>query len=323
MKISRELKTGIVSLVIIALFIWGYNYLKGQNLFNTPSKTYFTEYSNVQGLSTASVVTLSGVEVGKVVAVRFNKDPNKRGWLIVEFSVETDLEFSKNSIAKIYSASLMGGKSLALVPSYEGDMAKPGDYLPGEIEADVITSVSENLKPLFEKVENAVVSADSVLVGINEIMDAKTRDDLKSSIAQLNATISNFNAISKSVNEMVVTNKVKIGNTLTNAELMTSNFAKLSDSLANSNLSATIKNLETTVNSLNGIIANAESGKGTLGKLLKDEEMYNNLTSASKELDELLRDIKLNPKRFVHFSFFGKKDKGYVAEPEPEVETEK
>lgn len=323
MKISRELKTGVVSLTIIALFIWGYNYLKGQNLFNAPSKTYFTEYSDVQGLSTASIVTLSGVEVGKVVAVTFNKDPNKRGWLIVEFSVETDLEFSKNSIAKIYSASLMGGKSLALVPSYEGEMAKPGDYLPGETEADVITSVSENLKPLFEKVENAMVSADSVLVGINEIMDAKTRADLKSSIAQLNATITNFNAISKSVNDMVATNKVKIGNTMTNAELMTSNFAKLSDSLANSNLTSTIKNLEITVNSLNGILANAESGKGTLGKLLKDEEMYNNLTSASKELDELLREMKLNPKRFVHFSLFGKNAKPYVAEPEPEVEAEK
>ncbi|MFZ2282769.1 MAG: MlaD family protein [Lutibacter sp.] len=321
MKITRELKTGVVAIAVIALFIWGYNYLKGQNLFDAASKTYFTEYSNVQGLNTASIVTLNGLEVGKVIAINFNPDPAKRGWLTVEFSVETNLEFSKNSIARIYSASLMGGKSLALVPSYEGETAKPGDFFKGEIEADVIASVSENLKPLFEKVGKAVVSADSVLVGINEIMDAKTRADLKSGIAELNATISNFNAISKSVNEMVATNKVKIGNTLTNAELMTNNFAKLSDSLANSNLGATIKNLETTVNSLNGILANAESGKGTLGKLLKDEEMYNNLTSASKELDELLREMKLHPKRFVHFSLFGKKEKAYV--PETEIEVEK
>jgi phospholipid/cholesterol/gamma-HCH transport system substrate-binding protein len=318
LKISRELKTGIVAVAIIALFIWGYNYLKGLNLFDAPSKTYFTEYSDVQGLNTASIVTLSGYEVGKVIAIKFNKNPEKRGWLIVEFSVETDLEFTKNSIAKIYSASLMGGKSLALVPSYEGEIAKPGDYLNGETEADVITSVSDNLKPLFEKVGKAVESADSILVGINEIMDAKTRENLKSSIAELNATISNLNAISKSVNEMVATNKVKIGNTMTNAELMTNNFAKLSDSLVNSNLGTTIKNLETTVNSLNGILANAESGKGTLGKLLKDEAMYNNLTSASKELDELLREMKLHPKRFVHFSLFGKKEKAYVPEPEKE-----
>lgn len=321
MKITRELKTGVVAIAVIALFIWGYNYLKGQNLFDAASKTYFTEYSNVQGLNTASIVTLNGLEVGKVIAINFNPDPAKRGWLTVEFSVETNLEFSKNSIARIYSASLMGGKSLALVPSYEGETAKPGDFFKGEIEADVIASVSENLKPLFEKVGKAVVSADSVLVGINEIMDAKTKADLKSGIAELNATISNFNAISKSVNEMVATNKVKIGNTLTNAVLMTNNFAKLSDSLANSNLGATIKNLETTVNSLNGILANAESGKGTLGKLLKDEEMYNNLTSASKELDELLREMKLHPKRFVHFSLFGKKEKAYV--PETEIEVEK
>jgi phospholipid/cholesterol/gamma-HCH transport system substrate-binding protein len=321
LKITRELKTGVVAIAVIALFIWGYNYMKGLNLFDAASKTYFTEYNNVQGLNTAGIVTLNGLEVGKVIAVNFNPDPAKRGWLTVEFSVETDLEFSKNSIAKIYSASLMGGKALALVPSYEGETAKPGDFFKGEVEGDVIASVSENLKPLFEKVGKAVVSADSLLVGINEIMDAKTRADLKSSIAELNATISNFNAISKSVSEMVATNKVKIGNTLTNAELMTSNFAKLSDSLANSNLSATIKNLETTVNSLNGILANAESGKGTLGKLLKDEEMYNNLTSASKELDELLREMKLNPKRFVHFSLFGKKEKAYV--PETEIEVEK
>jgi phospholipid/cholesterol/gamma-HCH transport system substrate-binding protein len=318
LKITRELKTGVVAIAVIALFIWGYNYMKGLNLFDAASKTYFTEYSNVEGLNTASVVTLNGMEVGKVIAVNFNKNPDKYGWITVEFSAETDLEFSKNSTAKIYSASLMGGKSLALVPSYEGETAKSGDFFQGEVEADVITSVSENLKPLFAKVENAVVSADSLLVGLNEIMDSKTRASLKSSIAQLNATISNFNAISKSVNEMVVTNKDKIGNTLTNAELMTNNLAKLSDSLANSNLGTTVKNLETTVNNLNSILANVESGEGTLGKLLKDDEMYNNLTSASKELDELLREMKLNPKRFVHFSLFGKKDKGYVQEPEQE-----
>lgn len=314
MKITRELKTGIVAIAIIALFIWGYNYLKGLNLFDAPSKTYFTEYKDVQGLNTSSIVSLNGVEVGKIIAVKFNKDAAKRGWLTVEFSVETELEFSKNSIAKIYSTSLMGGKSLALVPSYEGEIAKPGDFLQGETEADVITSVSENLKPLFKKVESAVVSADSVLVGLNEIMDAKTRSDLKSTIAQLNATISNFNAISKSVNEMVANNKEKLGNTLTNAALMTSNFAKLSDTLANSNLGATVKNLEATVNNLNSILANVESGEGTLGKLLKDEAMYNNLTSATKELDELLREMKLHPKRFVHFSLFGKKEKAYVPE---------
>lgn len=315
MKISREVKTGIVAVSVIALFIWGYNFMKGLNLFDGPIKTYKTEYNNVQGLNTASVVTINGVDVGKVMSIKFNKDPEKRGQLIVEFSVETDFEFSKKSIAKIYSASLMGGKSLAVIPSYEGETAVPGDLLQGEIESDIFSSVTEKLNPLQAKVENVIVSADSLLVGLNEIVDAKSRVHLKNSIADLNETISKFKTISISVDKLVRDNEEKLGNTLANTELLTSNLAKLSDTLVNANLGLTIKNLETTINNLNKVLASVEAGKGTLGKLITDEEMYNNLTAAAKEMEELLREMKLHPKRFVHFSLFGKKDKGYISEP--------
>ena len=315
MKISREFKTGVVAVAVIALFIWGYNYMKGLNLFDGPLKTYKTVYNNVQGLNTASVVTINGVEVGKVVRIDFNKDPNKRGQLIVEFSVENDFEFSKNSVAKIYSASLMGGKSLAVVPSFEGEMAKPGDFLNGEIESDIFSSVTEKLNPLQAKVENVIVSADSLMTGLTDILDMESRENLKSSIAQLNTTITNFKNISESVNDLIKDNEEKLGRTLSNAELMTENLSKLSDSLVNSNLGATIRNIEETVSNLNKILVNVESGEGTLGKFMKDETMYTNLTNASKELEELLKEMKLHPKRFVHFSLFGKRDKGYNPEP--------
>ena len=318
MKITRELKTGIVAVSVIALFIWGFNFMKGLNIFDGPIKTYVTEYNNVQGLNTASVVTINGVDVGKVVDIKFNKDPEKRGQLIVEFSVEADFEFSKNSIAKIYSTSLMGGKSLAIVPSYEGEMAKPGDFLQGEIESDIFSSVTEKLNPLQAKVENVIVSADSLMTGLTDVLDTKSRENLKLSIAKLNATISNFEIISKSVDQLIKNNEEKLGKTLENAELMTNNLAKLSDTLVNANLGLTIKNLEATVTNLNKILASVNEGNGTLGKLLNDEEMYNNLTNASKEMEELLREMKLHPKRFVHFSLFGKKDKGYKAEEDKE-----
>ena len=318
MKITRELKTGIVAVSVIALFIWGFNFMKGLNIFDGPIKTYVTEYNNVQGLNTASVVTINGVDVGKVVDIKFNKDPEKRGQLIVEFSVEADFEFSKNSIAKIYSTSLMGGKSLAIVPSYEGEMAKPGDFLQGEIESDIFSSVTEKLNPLQAKVENVIVSADSLMTGLTDVLDTKSRENLKLSIAKLNATISNFEIIFKSVDQLIKNNEEKLGKTLENAELMTNNLAKLSDTLVNANLGLTIKNLEATVTNLNKILASVNEGNGTLGKLLNDEEMYNNLTNASKEMEELLREMKLHPKRFVHFSLFGKKDKGYKAEEDKE-----
>jgi phospholipid/cholesterol/gamma-HCH transport system substrate-binding protein len=316
LKITREVKTGIVAVSVIALFIWGYNFMKGLDLFEGPSITYLTEYNNVQGLNKASVVTINGVEVGKVIKISFNKDPEKRGQLIVEFSVETDFEFSKNSIAKIYSASLMGGKSLAIIPSYEGEMAKSGDFLRGEIESDIFSSVTEKLNPLQAKVENVIVSADSLMVGLNDIIDTKSRKHLKSSIAKLDVTISNFKNVSESIDKLVKSNEEKLSKTIANTELIANNLAKLSDTLVSANLGLTIKNFETTVNNLNKILASIDAGDGTLGKLLKDEEMYNNLSNASKEMEELLREMKLHPKRFVHFSLFGKKDKGYNPEPE-------
>ncbi|GGK56530.1 MULTISPECIES: MlaD family protein [Flavobacteriaceae] len=316
MKISRELKTGVVAVLVIALFIWGYNYLKGLNLFDGPIKTYFTEYQNVQGLNTASVVTINGVDVGKVVNITFHNDEEKRGTLIVEFSVENDFEFSKNSVAKIYSASLMGGKSLAIVPSYEGETALPGDYLKGEIESDLFSSVTEKLNPLQAKVESVIKSADSLMTGLTDVLDPESRQSLKASILELNATITNFKFASANVNELIKKNDDKLSKTLDNAELMTANFAKLSDTLVNANLGMTIKNLEETIGNVNSVLAGLENGEGTLGKLLKEDEIYTNLTDASKELEELLREMKLHPKRFVHFSLFGKKDKGYNPDPE-------
>ena len=320
MRITREFKTGVVAVTIIALTIWGYNFMKGLNLFDGPLKTYYTEYSNVQGLNTASVVTINGVDVGKVQNISFNKDPDKRGQLVVEFSVDTDFEFSKSSIAKIYSASLMGGKSLAIIPTYDGEMAKPGDVLVGEIESDIFSSVADKLNPLQSKVENVIVSADSLMSGLTDILDVKSRENIKLSLDRLSASILNFQNLSASLDVLVKNNEEKLSNTLSNTELMTGNLAKLSDSLVNSNLGATVKSLETTITSLNTILANLEGGEGTMGKLLNDDEMYINLTNASKELEELLREVKLHPKRFVSLSVFGKKDKGYNPEPEIEIE---
>lgn len=288
--------------------------MKGMNLFDGPLKTYFTEYNNVQGLNTASVVTINGVEVGKVVKISFNKEPEKRGQLIVEFSIENDFEFSVNSVAKIYSASLMGGKSLAVVPSYEGKMAEPGDILKGEIESDIFSSVTEKLNPLQAKVENVIVSADSLMVGLNDIINTNSREHLKNSIEDLSATIATLKSVSNSVESIIADNEQKLESTLLNTEEFTANLAKLSDSLVEADLVGTIAKFEETASNLNSLLIAMESGEGTVGKLLNDEAMYNNLSNASKELEELLREMKLHPKRFVHFSLFGKKDKGYNPE---------
>ena len=115
--LAREIKTGIVSIVIviIALFIWGYNYLKGQNLFEASSRTFCIEYDNIRGLNKASTVSINGLQVGRVSDITFNEDPEKKGMLVVKISVDDDFQLSKNSVVKIYSTGIIGGESLCLI----------------------------------------------------------------------------------------------------------------------------------------------------------------------------------------------------------------
>ncbi|MBL4642096.1 MAG: MCE family protein, partial [Flavobacteriaceae bacterium] len=153
---SRELKTGFIAVVIVALFVWGFNFLKGENIFAKNQRIYFVEYDNIQGLKKSSSVTINGLHVGTVVNIEFNKDPEKKGKLVVELLIENDFEFSKKSIAKIYSASLMGGQSLAIIPSYEGELALSGTYLAGEVESDIFSTVGEKLNPLQAKLESVI-----------------------------------------------------------------------------------------------------------------------------------------------------------------------
>ncbi|WP_299002520.1 MlaD family protein [uncultured Tenacibaculum sp.] len=311
---SKELKTGIVAVVVIALFVWGYNFLKGQDLFSANARHFFVEYNNINGLNEASLVTINGLKVGKVAQIYFNEQPEKKGKLIVKILLDTDFEFSKNSIAKIYSASLMGGQNLAIVPKYDGEIAKSGDYLKGEVESDIFSSVGEKLNPIQAKLENVLVGADSLLIGINQVLDEKSRKSLNRSIQGLEGTIYDVRKTLASVNTLLADNKGNLNATLANTKKITDNFSKVSDDLAKANLGESVKKLETTLANVNTLLADMKSGKGTLGKLMTDEKMYTNLTNASKEMEELLREMKLNPKRFVHFSLFGKKAKPYNEE---------
>jgi phospholipid/cholesterol/gamma-HCH transport system substrate-binding protein len=176
--------------------------------------------------------------------------------------------------------------------------------------------VSEKLAPLQEKVEKAMVSADDLLVNFNSILDDKTKKNLQSSIASLDEILNEMKTVAKSANQLLADNKSKIDKSLTNFETMSSNFASLSDSLSDIKLKQTVENLENTLANVDKIMEKLEAGEGTMGKLLKDEKMYQNFTAASKELELLLQDLRLYPTRYVNVSLFGKKNKPYIAPTE-------
>lgn len=309
LKISREVKTAILVISSILLFIWGYSFLKGKDLFNS-YKTFYVIYDDVEGLAPSAVVTINGLTVGKVTSITFLDNEGK---LLVEIQIKTDFPISKSSVASIYEPGLLGGKQIAILPNYKDKiLAVNGDKLISSVKLGMLSSVVDQLSPLQNKVEDAVVSADSLFRSFNVIFDNKAKLDLKNSIAELSNTMREFNQVSKGINNIIQNNHSKIDGTLTNLNVVSSNFSKLSDSLVKANLGATIKGLQKTLANVDKIMNDLQQGKGSMGKLLKDEGMYNNLEGASKELKLLLADLKNNPKRYVHFSVFGKKAVAYI-----------
>lgn len=315
MKLSKELKTGIFAIVVILLFIFGYSYLKGTNLLEN-QRTFFVKYNNVEGLAIGAPVTINGYQVGKVLDIDF---VNGNGDLLVTFSVEKEFSFSKESVVEIYSSSFIGGNNLGLKPSYDpNNVARPGDTLKGEIQQNILDQVTGKLAPLEAKVASTLTSLDTLLISINEVLDTDSRDNLKKTIANLSATVAEFRGASSSLNTLFKDNKDNLNSTIANLDRTSENFAKLSDSLAEIEVGKMVKELEGTLERFNSIAAQIESGEGTVGKLLKDEELYDNLSGASLQIEKLLEDMRLNPKRYVHFSLFGKRPKPY----EPPKENE-
>lgn len=312
MKVTREVKTAILVISAILLFIWGYSFLKGRDLFNS-YKTFYVVYEDVEGLSPSAPVTINGLVIGKVTSIKFQD--NQEGKLLVEMQVNNnDFPISKTSHATLYEPGLglVGGKQIAIIPDTENTkLAEDGDFLLSGLKPGMLSVVGEKLSPLQTKVEATVVTADSLLHSINNVFDKQTQVNLRNAINDLSSTMHEFSSASRSLNGIIAGNKAKIDGTLTNLNQTTENLANITDSINSANLAQTVRKLENTLANVDNILKDVESGKGTIGKMLKDESVYNNLDDASNELKELLADIKNNPKRYVHFSVFGKKGTPY------------
>ena len=308
MKITREIKTAILVISSIALFFWGYSFLKGKNLFDNSKKLYVV-YNNVSGLENSAPITLNGLKIGKVSAIKIQPD----GKLLVELQIVNDFPIAKSSIAEIYDSGLVGGREVAIKPNFEDrNYTVSGDYLKGASKLGLTDALAEQIVPLKDKVEVLLQNANVLFANVNEVLDEKGKANLKNTLAELNQTMIHFSGASKNLNAILENNKSKFDTTFSNLDKMSSNFTSISDSLNKANLGQTVRNLEKTLASVDMLMSDMEQGKGTMGKLMKDETMYNNFTKASNELELLLQDLRLNPTRYINVSVFGKKNKPYI-----------
>ena len=293
----------------ILLFILGFSYLKSTPLFDD-SKTFYVVYDHVGGLQPGTQVSINGYAVGKVNDIRFKDSSGK---LLVTFSVDKSFEFSKNSPAELYDTGIIGGKGIQIQPVFDGaPPAKNGDTLPSSTRPGLTELVQQKLTPLQLKIEGAVTHADSLLFNFNQVLDENTRQNLRETISGLKEVVASFQKTSNGLNDLLADNRSRIDSTLDNIGQVSANLARLSDTLSTSGLGQTIASLESTLGHLNSVLARMENGEGTMGRLLRDDSLYVNLNEASRQLELLLQDFRLNPKRYVNVSVFGKKQKEYT-----------
>ncbi len=315
MKITREIKTAILVIASILLFIWGYSFLKGNDIL-TSDKTYFVEYDNVEGLPPSAPITINGFIVGHIKKISLN---NKTGKLLVEMRITNkDFPIAKSSTVNIYEPGVIAGKQLQIVPNLQDTTpAQSGDTLRGANVPGLTALLGEKLEPLQQKLEKVLGDLSVTLTSVNNILDKKSQENLRGTISELNATMTQFHKASNSLNGILDNNKGKIDNVVANFDKVSSDFSKISNKLEKAELDKAVESLKGTLAKVDNLMATIDSGNGTMGKLVKDEALYNNLAKTSRELELLLQDVRLNPTRYINVSLFGKKNKPYVAPTEP------
>ena len=309
MKISREVKTAILVISGILLMVFTVNYLKGLNILDKHTR-YQTQF-DYNALSTASVVTIKGNQIGKVEEIIYD---DKSGKTLVTIVITGDVKFSTNSKIRMYETGLMGGNALAIVPMSGPELAKNGDFLQSEIEEGLVTSLTKNFSGISSNLGVTLKAADSLMNNFNSLIINDSEDGIKAAIAELNRTIISFRAVSNAMSVLVVKNDASLTSAIANFDILSGNLAQITTEFKQVEISKTFASLDQTLQEVNTLLADVKDGKGSLGKLLNDDKLYTNLEGASLQMEQLLQDFKLNPKRYVHFSVFGKKPKSFDAE---------
>lgn len=324
-KISKYTKLGFLVIACLTILIWGINFLKGIDILKR-NTNYYVIYEKIDGLLESSAVTINGFQVGQVSEIKFLSDYSGR--LIAKLSLQGDFKIAKGSIAKIVSSDIMGTKSIRFMIVHSGEYYNEYDTIPGDIESDLKEQVSMQVLPLKKKAEELIASLDSAITVITSVFNQKTRENLTESFENINLTVANMESVSNELNKIISSGKINsvvenldsITGTLKqnsgNISNIIKNLSALSDSLSKLNISPVFEEINSTISGLNTIIQKLNTKESSAGMLINDPALYQNLNNLAGSLDLLLKDVRNNPKRYVHFSAFNMgKDVYITAKP--------
>jgi phospholipid/cholesterol/gamma-HCH transport system substrate-binding protein len=336
---SREIKIGLLTFVVLVTMIWGYTFLKGRNLLSA-SNELFTTYEDVANLNVSSPVLVNGFKIGTVTKIRLNPKDVKK--MDVYYLVNSDYKIPKNAIAKLKSLGFVDGKGISLEFEKEctgADCAVNGDELKGGslgmlgsmLGEGEVSAYSAELSATVKKIISDI-GKEGETGSINETF--RHLEAISKNLEEITAASEKVINQSSSGLQKTISNLAAISTTLANSnrqiETMIANMEKISGDVASSNLGNTISKTNTsldeltqtlkaarnTMDDVNNVIQKIEKGQGTMAKLINERELYENIEASTRNLNLLLQDVRLNPKRYAHFSIFGKKQQAYTLSTE-------
>ena len=304
MTLSKEIKAAIFVLSTIFLFIFGFNFLKGSSILDK-QKTVYAVYDEVDGLLVGANVMINGLSIGNVTDLNFLPKSTK---IVVTLKIKDKINFSSNSSATIYETGVLGGLAIAIEPIFQqGMIVKSGDTLNSNIRPGLTELINRQIEPLQRKLESTLTSVDSIFSGASYVLNKETQNDIKESLNILTSAVKAINNSSLIIEKTLTEKNSQINNSIDNIESITANLSNVSKELNDFGLANVLSNLEKSVDGINLIVTNLNSNNSSLGKLISNDEVYNNLNLSIENLNLLINDIKTNPKKYVHFSVFGRK----------------
>lgn len=336
MKVNKEVKVGLVAVVSIAFLIYGVNYLKGLDLFKN-GRQFYTVYEDIGGLAPASPVMFNGMKVGQVTETQLFQDKDGKLKGLITFIVDNDmLVFPKDSYAHLYSADLFGTKAIQIVYGKGKNMAVEGDTLRSNQDETLQERVDATIAPLVERSKSLIGKLDTLILGVSDVLGDNS-ENLTASIESFKMSLKNLKEFTDKINVLMDAESGKISTIITKLESITGNIQKnnasiektlknvanITDSIAAADVVGTINSVKASVGTLSQMLEKINKGEGTLGQLMTDDSLYNALVKTNNELNILLENIAEHPNRYLHFSVFGRKEKGLKLDAREEKKLKK
>jgi len=319
-RLTKEIKAGLIVVLGITALILGFSYLKSNSLLGK-STTLHAVYDHVGGLQSGTAVSLNGFSVGTIDDIAFLDETGK---LMVAFTITTDLPIPADSKAELYDTSVLGGKGLQIVLGTPGSaIAQNGDTLTSIVKVGMTDRITELMEPLEAKVNSAIVETDLLMKNLNQLLDTDSQALLRETLNNFSETSASLKVITQNVSENLTANEKALGTILESTAELTSNLSSVSETLNDADLQGLIADLNTSVSATKEILEGVKNGEGSVGQIFTNQELYLSLQENLSQLEWLLQDLRLNPKRYFSVSVFGKKQKDYVAPESDPAKTSK